>query len=164
MNLIVNAAQDWAIGKNNELLFHLKQDMQQQFRPHTLGNVVVMGRKTLDSFPDGKPLPKRTNIVLSRNPDFQRDGCIVCHSIAELDEELNKYDDDSIYIIGGDSIYRTMLDRCSKAFVTRVYASKDGADAFMINLDESSEWEITDESEMMTENGIDFKFVTYTRK
>lgn len=162
MKLIVNAAKDWAIGKGNELLFHFKQDMQN-FRAHTVGNVVVMGRKTLDSFPGGKPLPKRTNIVLTRNPGFEREGVIVCRSTEELKKELSKYDSDRIYIIGGESVYREFLPLCDTAIVTKTEAVREGADTWMINLDEAPDWEIAEESEPMEEKGCVFRFVTYKR-
>lgn len=162
MKIIVNVDKNWAIGKENELLFHFKQDMKF-FREHTLGNVVVMGRKTLDSFPGGKPLPKRANIVLTRNSSFEREGVSVCHSINELLELLKKYESDNIYIIGGDSVYREFLPLCDTAYVTKVNSEKNGADAFMINLDESTDWEITDKSDTVVENDISFQFVTYKR-
>lgn len=161
MNLIVNTAKDWGIGNGNELLFHFSGDMKF-FRSKTIENVVVMGRKTLDSFPGGKPLPKRINIVLTRNKDFSREGVIVCHSQDELNEELKKYEDDKIFIIGGDSVYKLMLPYCDTAFVTKVDASKD-ADTFMVNLDELPEWKIVDESESIEEKGIEYKYVTYKK-
>lgn len=161
MNLIVNTAENWGIGNRNDLLFHISGDMKF-FRAKTIENVVVMGRKTLDSFPGGKPLPKRVNIVLTRNKDFSREGVIVCHSPEELMAELKKYEDDKIFIIGGDSVYRLMLPYCSTAFVTRVNASRD-ADTFMVNLDELPEWKIADESEVFEEKGFKYKFVTYKK-
>lgn len=162
MNLIVNVARNWAIGKDNELLFHLKRDMKE-FRAHTVGNVVVMGRKTLDSFPGGKPLPNRTNIVLTHNSDFKRDGAVICCGIDELYKTLNEFDSQKIYVIGGDSVYRLLLPMCDTAYVTKTDAIKDDADTYMPNLDEDPEWEISDESENFEENGLSFKFITYKR-
>ena len=159
MKLIVNTSKNWGIGKENSLLFHFKQDMRF-FRQHTVGNVVVMGRKTLDSFPGGKPLPDRVNIVLTRNPEFSRDDVIICHTVGELRAELKKYDSDRIYIIGGASVYREFLPFCDTAYVTRVDAVKD-ADTFMADLDESPDWEIIDKSEVLTEKEYKFQFVTY---
>lgn len=161
MNLIVNTAADWGIGFGNELLFHLSGDMKF-FKSKTIENVVVMGRKTLDSFPGGKPLPKRVNIVLTNNKDFSRDGVIVCRSLSELTEELKKYDSDRIFVIGGDSVYRLMLPFCDTAFVTKVDALKE-ADTFMVNLDELPDWEVSEESEIFEEKGFKYKFVTYKK-
>lgn len=161
MNLIVNVSKDWGIGKDNNLLFHFSGDMNF-FKSKTIENIIVMGRKTLDSFPGGKPLPKRVNIVLTKKQDFSREGVIVCHSYEELINELSKYDDDKIFVIGGDSVYRLMLPHCDTAFVTKVNASKE-ADAFMVNLDNLSDWNIVDESDLFEEKGFKYKFVTYKK-
>lgn len=162
MNLIVNVSNDWAIGNNNNLLFHLSSDMKF-FKEKTTGNVIVMGRKTLDSFPGGKPLPNRVNIVLTHNKEFSRDGVIVCHSLDELLNELKKYDDSSIFVIGGDSVYKLMLPYCDAAYVTKVYSSKQ-ADTFMVNLDKLKDWSITYQSDEKEEKGYKFRFITYTKE
>ena len=104
MNLIVAVDKNWAIGKNNELLVRIPAD-QKFFRETTTGKVVVMGRKTLESFPNGLPLKNRTNIVLTHNQDYEVKGAIVVHSMEELHEELKKYNDEDIYVIGGEKIY-----------------------------------------------------------
>ncbi|MCI5624193.1 dihydrofolate reductase, partial [Anaerostipes sp.] len=118
MNLIVNADKNWGIGKNNELLVHIPNDMKM-FRQTTIDKVVVMGRKTLESFPNGMPLPRRTNIVLTRDEDYKVKGAVIVHSKEELLEELKNYADEDIFIIGGESIYRMMLPYCNVAYVTR---------------------------------------------
>lgn len=109
------------------------------FRQTTTGNVVVMGRKTLESFPGGQPLKNRTNIVLSTNPDYQVKGAIVVHSKEELLKELEKYDSDSIYVIGGATIYKMMLPYCDTIHVTKIDHAYE-ADTFFVNLDEMPEW------------------------
>ena len=119
MNLIVNADKNWGIGRENQLLVHIPNDMKM-FRQTTTGKVVVMGRKTLESFPNGMPLPKRTNIVMTTDQDYDGRGAIVVHSEEELFEELKKYADEDIFIIGGESIYRMMLPYCDTAYVTRL--------------------------------------------
>ena len=101
MNIIVAVDKNWAIGCNNKLLVSIPSDMKF-FRETTTGNVVVMGRKTLESFPNGMPLKNRTNIVLTGNRDYQVKGAIVVHSMEELLEELKKYNSEQIYVIGGD--------------------------------------------------------------
>lgn len=158
MNLIVNVTKNWAIGKDNALLVHLSQDMKF-FKSHTVGNTIVMGRKTLESFPSAKPLPNRTNIVLSHNSEYRPDGIIVYNSIEEL---LNNIKDiDNVYVIGGETIYRTLLPYCKRAYVTKVDAVFDNADAFMQNLDDTIGWEIESIGEELEEKGYSFRFVTY---
>ena len=108
MNLIVNVDSNWAIGYRGKLLVSIPEDMKF-FRSETTGKVVVLGRKTLDTFPGGQPLKNRTNIILTRNPNYQVKGAIICHSVEEVLEELKKYNSEDVYIIGGDSIYKEFL-------------------------------------------------------
>lgn len=161
MNLIVAVDKNWAIGKDNKLLVSIPDDMKF-FRETTTGKVVVMGRKTLESFPNGKPLKNRVNIVLTRDPNYEVKDAIIVHSKEELDEELKKYNQDDIFVIGGESIYRMMLNDCKRAFVTYVDYAYD-ADTYFPNLDELSDWKLADESEEQTYYDIEFYFRTYTR-
>ena len=132
------------------------------FRQTTTGKVVVMGRKTLESFPGKKPLKNRTNIVLTKNPSYQAEGAIVLHNEDELREELKKYDSEDIFVIGGESIYRQLLDECDKAYITKIeYAYT--ADAYFPNLDEKEEWKITAESEEHTCFDLEYFFLTYEK-
>lgn len=108
MKLIAAADKNWAIGKDGELLVRISEDMKN-FSAMTTGNVIVMGRKTLESFPGGKPLPNRVNIVLTHKKDYNGKGAIVVHSEEELWEELSKYDTESIFVTGGESIYHMLL-------------------------------------------------------
>ena len=144
MNIIVAADQNWAIGKDNKLLVSIPADMKF-FRQTTTGKVVVMGRKTLESFPNGLPLKNRINIVLTKNPDYQVKDAIVVHSLEELQRELEAYRQDEVYVIGGESIYRMMLPHCDTAHVTKIHHAYE-ADTFFPNLDEMEEWEITQDS------------------
>ena len=161
MNLIVAVDRNWAIGKNNQLLVSIPDDMKF-FRETTTGKVVVMGRKTLESFPNGKPLKNRINIVLTNNTSYKVDGAIVVHSKEELDAQLSKYNSDDIFVIGGESIYRLLLDDCNRAFVTYVDYAYD-ADTYFPNLDEKPEWKMTEESEEQTYYDIEFYFRTYEK-
>ena len=161
MNLIVNADKNWGIGKNNELLVQIPNDMKM-FRSTTIGNVVVMGRKTLESFPNGKPLPKRTNIVLTKNKNYAAKGAIVVHSKEELLEELKKYPEEDIFVIGGESIYRMLLPYCTTAYVTRADYAYD-ADTYFPNLDELPEWKLVEESEEETYFDIEYRFTKYEK-
>ena len=161
MNLIVAVDRNWAIGKNNKLLVSIPDDTKF-FRETTTGKVVVMGRKTLESFPGGKPLKNRVNIVLTRDDNYKADGAVIVHSKEALDKELKKYDSDDIYVIGGESIYRLLLDECDRAFVTYVDYAYD-ADTYFPNLDEASNWKLAEESEEQTYYAIELYFRTYTK-
>ena len=117
MNLIVAADKNWGIGKDNKLLVSIPSDMKF-FRQETMGKVVVMGRKTLESFPNGLPLKNRTNVVLTSDKNYQVKDAVIVHSIDEVLEELKKYDDDEIYVIGGGKVYEELLPYCDVALVT----------------------------------------------
>ena len=162
MNLIVAVDSNWAIGKENKLLVSIPQDMKF-FRETTKGKVVAMGRKTLESFPQGRPLANRVNIVISHNPDYQVKDAIVVHSIEELLEELKKYDEENIYIIGGESIYRQLLPYCTKAYITKIDHAYD-ADTYFPNLDEDPEWEMTKISDEQTYFDLEYVFTIYERR
>ncbi|MDD6490647.1 MAG: dihydrofolate reductase, partial [Firmicutes bacterium] len=145
MNLIVAVDENWAIGNKNELLIRIPAD-HKNFRQETTGKVVVLGRKTLETFPQGLPLKNRTNIIMSTNPSYQVKDAVVVHSVEELLEELKQYDTQDVYIVGGESIYRQMLPYCDVAHVTKIDHVYE-ADAFFPNLDEDPDWQITADSE-----------------
>ena len=160
MKAIVAVDKNWGIGKNNDLLFSIPEDMKF-FRSTTLNKVVVMGANTLRSFPNGNPLKNRVNIVLSTT--ILRDDCIVCKSMEELSSVIKNYNTDDVFIIGGARFYQTMLDYVSEIYVTKVDA--DGcADVFFPNLDNNPNWELKSVSEKNTSNGYDFYFTTYKNK
>ena len=161
MNLIACVDANWAIGKNNQLLVKIPADMKF-FRETTTGKVVVMGRKTLESFPNGQPLKNRTNIVLTHDKNYQVKDAIVVYSMDELHEELKKYPSEDIYIIGGESIYRQMVDECDVAHITKVDYAYD-ADAHFPNLDEKPEWQITQDSEEQTYFDLIYYFYKYEK-
>lgn len=161
MNLIVAVDKNWGIGKNNKLLTSIPADMKF-FVSKTTGNVVVMGRKTLESFPNKKPLKNRVNIVLTRNPDYQVEGAIVVRSDEELQAELAKYDSEKIFVIGGESIYKKMLNMCDVAYVTKIDYAYD-ADAHFPNLDEMDNWELAEAGEEETYFDLEYAFCTYRR-
>ncbi|MDD6440593.1 MAG: dihydrofolate reductase [bacterium] len=160
MNLIVAVDKNWAIGKDNKLLVSIPADMKF-FRETTKGNIVVMGRKTLESFPQGQPLQNRVNIVISRNKDYKVKGAVVVHSIEEAIEEAKKYEGD-VYVIGGESIYRAMLPYCQTALVTKIDHAYT-ADTYFPNLDEDPEWELTGETEEQTYFDLEYVFRRYER-
>ena len=162
MNLIAAVDENWAIGYKSELLVRIPSD-QKFFREETTGKVVVLGRKTMETFPGGKPLKNRTNIVLSTNKGYEVDGAIVVHSIEELLEELKKYPSEEVYIIGGESIYKQMLPYCDVAHITKIDMAYD-ADAYHPNLDADEAWRITATSDEQVYFDLTYHFVKYERK
>ena len=161
MNLIVAVDKNWAIGKDNKLLVSIPQDMKF-FRETTMGKAVVMGRKTLESFPGGQPLKKRTNIVLTRDKNYKVKDAIVVHGVEELLEELKNYDEKEIYVIGGESIYRALLPYCKVAHVTKIDHAYE-ADTYFPNLDELEDWKVTGVSEEQTYFDLEYEFVRYEK-
>ncbi len=162
MNLIAAVDENWAIGKNNQLLVRIPAD-QKFFREMTTGKVVVMGRKTLESFPNGQPLKNRTNIVLTHNKDYAVKDAIVVHSLDELHEEFKKYDSEDVFVIGGEKIYEQLLDECDVAHITKIDFAYD-ADAYFPNLDKNPDWEITGDSEEQTYFDLEYYFYRYEKK
>lgn len=161
MNLIVAVDKNWAMGKNNRLMWSIPADMKF-FRETTRGNVVIMGRKTLESFPQGQPLKNRVNIVITRNPGYKVKGAVVVHSVEEAVEEARKYEGE-IYVIGGESIYREMLSLCDTAFVTKIDHAYD-ADTYFPNLDQDEEWRMTKISEEQTCFDLEYYFTVYEKR
>lgn len=161
MNIIAAVDSNWAIGNKDELLVRIPND-QKHFREETTGKVVVLGRKTLSTFPQGMPLANRTNIILSKNPDYKVKNALVVHSVEELLEELKKYRSEDIYIIGGESIYEQLLPYCDVCHITKIDKSYE-ADRYFPNLDEMPEWEITQDSEEQTYFDLEYLFLKYER-
>ncbi|MBQ9278041.1 MAG: dihydrofolate reductase [Lachnospiraceae bacterium] len=159
MNLIVAVDNNWAIGNKGELLVSIPEDMKF-FRKVTMGNVVVLGRKTLAGFPNGLPLKGRDNIIFSKNPNYKADGATVVHSKEELFEELKAYNDKEIYVIGGGSIYEMLLPYCKYAYVTKI-DYKYEADTYFPNLDILENWKLIEESDENTYFSIEYYFYKY---
>lgn len=155
---IVAVDERWGIGKSNDLLFHLPEDMKF-FRSATLGKIVVMGSNTLRSFPGGKPLSGRRNIVLYPGGE-KRDDCEIIDSLDELKALLDDLCDEEIFVIGGAMLYRTLLPYCSEALVTKVDADGD-AEVFFENLDEKSEWRCVEVSAPVETGGRTIRFTVY---
>lgn len=159
MILIVAVDKNWAIGKDNKLLARIPED-QRFFRDNTTGNVIVMGRKTLEGFPEAKPLPNRTNIVITNNPDYKARNVTLVYSIEEALEEIDKYPSDQVYIVGGQAIYEQFLDYCDTAYITKIDYAYD-ADTYFPNLDEKENWEIESTSEEHTYYDMEYTFNKY---
>ncbi len=169
MKLVVAVDKEWGIGNKGNLLANVRADLKN-FRDLTKDNVVILGSKTLSTFPEGKVLKNRINIVLSRNPDFSPEGAIMARSINELLEIVKEYDDNQIFVIGGSQIYSALLPYSDTAYVTKFEKSFE-KDAFFPNLDTDENWELveigesqTTNPETDTETDMTFCFCTYKRK
>lgn len=162
MNLIAAVDENWAIGYQNKLLASIPEDMKF-FRETTTGKVVVMGRKTLESFPGKKPLKNRVNIVLSSNLSYQVEGATIVHNLDELHKELEKYNSEDIFVVGGETVYRLLLDECDRAYITKIEYSYT-ADAHFPNLDEREEWKIVKTSEENTCFDLEYYFLVYEKQ
>lgn len=160
MKLIVAVDKNWAIGKDNKLMWSIPGDMKF-FRETTKGNIIIMGRKTLESFPQEQPLKGRVNIVITRNPDYKVKGAVVVHSVEEAIEEAAKHAGET-YVIGGESIYRSMLEYCDVALVTKIDHAFD-ADTYFPNLDAEKGWEMIKTSEEQTCFNLEYYFTVYER-
>lgn len=160
MRAIFCVDEKWGIGKDNGLLFSLPKDMKF-FRETTRGKVVVMGRKTLESFPGGQPLKGRVNIVLSSHEP--KEGTVGAKSLNELFQLLKGYPEDEVFVLGGESVYRALLPYCSEVYVTKVAA--DGkADTFVPDLDEDEAFALAAEGEPVEDNGFCIRFCTYKNR
>lgn len=157
MRAIFHADKKWGIGKANDLMFSLPKDMKF-FRETTAGKVVVMGLNTLRSFPNGKPLKNRTNIVLC--PDGAIEGVIAVHNTDELFAEIKKYPEEDVFVIGGASVYRLLIPYCTQVLVTKVEAD-GGAEVFVPDLDRDENFRLIAESEPTEDNGYTIRFCTY---
>ena len=157
---IVHADKEWGIGKGNDMMFSLPKDMKF-FRETTMGHTVVMGGKTLRSFPNQKPLKNRVNIVLTRGQVC--DECVIVRSYEELFEEMKARKNEQIFVIGGGEIYKALLPYCHGAYVTKVDAI-GGAEVFFPNLDEHPDFVCVEESVPMDDNGLTIRFTKYENK
>lgn len=162
MNAIVNISPDWGIGSENRLLVRIRADMRR-FRALTLNNTVIFGRKTLETFPNGDPLPQRNNIVLTHDPCYRKDGLTVCRSLDELKDTLDGVDPDSVFVCGGEQIYRLLLPYCKTAFVT-LNETDARADRFFPNLNRLPNWTLKETGERQEENGIAFRYLVYRNR
>ena len=163
MNIIAAADLNWGIGKDNDLLDHIPEDMKF-FREKTTGSAVIMGKNTFLSFPNQKPLPKRLNIVLTSDKNFRCEGIVVCSCMEDAIKTAQKeYADDKIFFIGGESVYRAAVDYADTAYITKI-DNKYDADRFLVNFDELDNWKVVCEEMLKTEKGIYINFVTYKKE
>jgi dihydrofolate reductase len=160
MIAIAAVDRNWAIGNQGNLLVHIPEDMKN-FRRLTTGKTVIYGRKTLETFPQGKPLPNRENIIFSRNADFAVEGAKIVRSVHELKELLPENTDDYV-VIGGGSIYHTLLPLCDTAIITKVESIFE-ADTWFDDLDDDPEWQCVERGEDQQYEGLIFHFDRYER-
>lgn len=159
MRMIAAVDENWGLGKNGDLLTSIPEDMRF-FRQTTQGKALVMGSKTLRSFPNAKPLPGRLNIVMTRQKDARFPGCVVCDGIDSLLALLAGFMPDDVMVIGGGGIYTQLLPYCTEALITKMRFN-GGADTFLPDLDSLPEWSVAEESEQKEHDGIKFSFLTY---
>ncbi len=159
MDLIVAVDNNWAIGNKGELLVSIPED-HKFFRNITMGGVVILGRKTLSTFPNGLPLKGRDNIILSKNKSYKVDGAKVVNSKDELLTVLKDYKEREIFVIGGGSIYEMLLPYCRYAYVTKINYSYE-ADTYFPNLDKLENWKLIEESEEHTYFSIEYFYYKY---
>ncbi len=159
LTMIAAAAENNALGKDGDLVWHLPDDFKR-FKTQTIGHHIIMGRKTFESFP--KPLPNRTHVVITRNKDYKKEGCIVVHN---LDDALKLAEGDpQPFIIGGGEIYELALPKAQKIELTRVHDTFE-ADAFFPELDLKN-WKLVNETYHETDHRhkVPFTYLTYLRR
>lgn len=159
MEIIVAVDENYGIGKDNNLLARISPDLKR-LRNFTVGNIIVMGSKTYMSFPK-RPLPDRENIVITKSPENYPE--VKCFTSVESFTEYAKTAGKPIFVLGGGTIYKQLLPLCDKAHITKILHSFE-ADTYFPNLDNDSDWEITDEGEVITTEQYPFKYVEYSRK
>ncbi len=162
MNLIAAVDANWAIGHSGSLLVRIPED-QKRFRQMTTGKAVVLGRKTLATFPNQIPLSERINVILSGNPNFNPRGAVIVNSVEQLFEKLKEYNSEDIFVVGGGMMYEMLYEYCDTAYITKLNY-KYQADTYFPNLDLKENWELVDESEEMTYFSIEYNYVTYKNK
>lgn len=162
MKAIVVVDKNWNIGRDGDLLVHLPGDLKY-YKEKTLGKTILIGRKTLESFPGAKPLPGRTNIVLTSNGDYKNEACTVCCGMNALEAELHKHPDEEVFLSGGETMYNLFLDQCDTVYVTKIFEEYP-ADKSFKNMDEDVRYKVTWTSDVQEEKGIRYQFVKYERK
>ncbi len=164
MNLIVAVDENWGIGKGNDLLFRIPEDMKF-FRSVTVGKNVVCGKNTLLSFPGGKPLPDRKHFVLTHSDLPYHENLEVVRSLEELEEKISSLPEDEVILIGGASVYRQLYKKCKKAFVTKILAKDKEADTFFPDLSADPDFFLEEEGKVMvSKNGLSYRFCVYSNQ
>lgn len=169
MNIIVAVDNHWGIGKDGNLLYHIKEDMNY-FKKMTMGKCVIMGRKTFESLPGRKPLEGRTNVILTSDMNYKVDGAIVVHTMEELKKETYKYKITDSILIGGESLYNQLLSYCDQIFLTMITpideSDRKEADCMFPDIDNNPNWDWTYKSDISYDekNDVNYQFITYRNK
>ncbi len=159
MQLIASIDDNWGLGRDGQLLFRIRDDLRR-FRRMTIGRTVILGRKTLYTFPDARPLPDRQHVILSRSPSFSVPGARVCHSRKEVFQAIANTPSEEVFLIGGESVYRLFLPYCTVAHITRVTGDYQ-ADTHLPNLDQLPYWHLSDSGHLLHENAFSYCWLTY---
>lgn len=166
MTIIAAVDSNWAIGCKNDELIKIPDD-KKRFKQLTLGNILITGRKTLESFPEGKPLPGRTTIVITNNNEYEARDVIIVHSPKEAVKragEISKETSARIFVVGGGEIYRQMKDYCSEAMITYIYHEFETCDTYFPNLDSEKGWNLAEVSEKYQSGRYEYEFRIYKRR
>ncbi len=172
---IVAVDENWAIGCSGRLLFALPTDLQH-FKRMTKGKTVLMGRKTMDSLPGGRPLPGRLNLVLTNDPARVKEGFFSVSTVEEAVERLTSAQRerlepgtmsqtvvDDAFVLGGEQVYRLLLPYCDEAIVTHIHERAETADAFFPDLTALSDWEEVERGDTVFDSGHSYTIVCYRR-
>lgn len=159
MHCIANVTPNWGIGCEGRLAIAIKADLKR-FKELTTGHTVLLGRKTLATFPGSRPLKNRENIILTRDENYTAEGAVIAHSAEDVLRLAGQCTSDDFWVIGGESVYAQFIPYCRTARITMTYADVP-ADAFFPNLDELPNWHRAEVSERMTEDGIEFQYIDY---
>ncbi|MDR7869733.1 MAG: dihydrofolate reductase [Tissierellaceae bacterium] len=165
MILIFAVDNNWSIGFNGKMLADLPHDLKR-FREITEGNIVIMGRKTLEAIPGQNPLPNRINILVTRKNEFDNKGFYIINDLDNLIPLLKEINPDNamkVFVTGGETIVRQLMPYCNKAYITKIMKSFEEVDTCIPNLDLDTSWKITNESEVYEHNGLKYKYVDYVR-
>ncbi|MDD7463464.1 MAG: dihydrofolate reductase [Anaerococcus sp.] len=161
MKIILAVDENFAIGKDNKLLFHISEDLKH-FKKTTLNSIVIMGRKTYESM--GGALPKRDNLILTRNKDYKAEDAKVFTDKEDILTYVKNNPDKEAFVIGGGEIVNIFLDDCDEAIITKVMEKVEDADTYLHNFDKDPDFDLVEESDIKEEDGVKFIYVRYRRK
>lgn len=165
MILIFAVDKSWDIGFAGGMLAEIREDLKR-FRELTEGNIVIMGRKTLEAIPGQKPLTNRINILITRSDEFENKGFYIIDDIGKLHlllEELNPKNQMKVFVTGGESVVKQLMPYCSKAYITKILKDFPKSDTSIPNLDEDKDWEKTSESQIHYQDDLPFQYINYIR-
>lgn len=166
MILIFAVDNNWNIGFGGKMLVEIKEDLKR-FREITEGNIVLMGRRTLEAIPGQNPLPNRINILVTRNKELHKEGFYIINDLGDLYpllKEINPNNEMDVFVTGGGNIVAQLLPYCNKAYITKILKDFENADTSIPNLDKDDNWQIVKESEIYYQEDLPYKYVDYIKK